>query len=262
MITEKLFYKVDVVPFTRSGNNYDIVVEEELGDGAYNDIVNWVTFSSNQGSLNPNETDEITYTVNVPKDANGGGQYFAILVTRTEDPNKASGDGNVSLNEIIRIASTVYATISGKDMQLSGAIRENNMASFFLVPPIKSSFVAENTGNTHMEIDYYMQVFPLFSSEEVYTNEEDPKHVIVLPGTTRYIEQEWTETPQIGIFNVRQVVAYGSDDNEKSITEKMVIVCPAWLIFVVLFVIFALIFYFVAKAKARKKAAKKAEKTA
>lgn len=84
----------------------------------------------------------------------------------------------------------------------------------------------------------------------------------MLPETTRYITQKWDEAPAVGIFRVRQTVYYDSTDNEPSITEKIVIICPIWLMFVILFVIFALIIYFVAKAKARKKAAKRAEKTA
>lgn len=260
--TEELYYTVNVVPFTRSGNNYDPMIGDRLSDGSYNDVVNWVTLSSEFGSVKPNEQDEIIYTVNVPENVRGGGQYFAILVTRTDNPEEAEKEGNTKLKEIIQIASTVYATVSGKDVQLAGAISNNEIPSFLLTPPIKASFMVENTGNTHMEINYYLQVFPLFSDEEIYTNEEDPGYAIVLPETTRYIEQEWNESSQIGIFKVRQTAMYGSDSDKKSVTEKIVIVCPVWLIFIIVFIIFALIFYFMAKAKARKKSAKRAEKTA
>ena len=257
---EKLYYKVSVVPFTRTGDNYDTMVGDELADGKYNDIVNWVTLSSDSGELAPNEQDEIIYTVNTPSNVRGGGQYFAILVTRTEDPNAAETEGNMTLKEIIQIASTVYASIAGKDVQLSGMISENEISAFLLASPIKGSFKVENTGNTHMEIDYYMQVFPLFSDEEVYTNEENPGHAIVLPETTRYISQEWSEAPQIGIFKVRQTAMYGSDEGDKSVTEKTVIICPVWLLFVIFFVIAAVVIWIVMRVRARGKSKKKAEK--
>lgn len=251
--TETLYYKVSVAPFTRSGKKYDPVVGDEIEGGEYNDITNWVTLSSESGALAPNEYNEITYTVNVPENVRGGGQYFAIVVTRTSGPNANEESGTASLTEVVQIASTVYAMVSGSSLQLSGAIRDNNIQSFFLTPPITASFTAENTGNTHMEINYYMQVFPLFSDEEIYTNEEEPEYAIVLPGTTRYVSQEWKDTPLIGAFKVRQTVMYGSGDDNTSTTEKMVIVCPLWLLFIIIFAIAAIIIYFVMRSKGRKK---------
>ena len=253
---EKLYYKITVAPFTRGGDNYGPLVGSQLSGGAYNDIVDWVTFSSDSGSVEPNGTDEVIFTVNVPEDARGGGQYFAILVARTEGPDTEKSDGGVRLKEVIQIASTVYASISGSDIQLSGAIKDNNISSVFLNPPVESSFTVENTGNTHMEINYYMQVFPVFSDEEVYTTEENPSYAIVLPGTTRYVSQKWEGTPLFGIFRVRQVASYsGSDD--KSITEKTVIVCPIWLLFAIILAVFLIIGWIVVKVRGRKKSYKK-----
>ena len=255
---ETLYYTVSAVPFTRSGNNYDPMVGEELSGGDYSDIVKWVTFSSNSGDLEPNEQDEIIYTVNVPEGTRGGGQYFAILVTRTEKPNDSEGD-SLTLREIIQIASVVYVTVSGDDIQLEGTIRDNNIPTIFLRSPITASFTVENTGNTHMEINYYMQVFPLFSDEEIYTNEEDPSLAIVLPGTTRYVSQEWNEAPLVGVFKVRQVAMYSTDSENKSVTEKIVVICPVWLLFIIIFAIAAIIIYFVMRAKSRKTSRKRVE---
>lgn len=256
---ETLYYKVSAVPFTRSGDGYNPMVGDELSGGDYNDIVKWVTFSSNSGALEPNEQDEIIYTVNVPEGTRGGGQYFAILVTRTENPNTNSEGNGLSLKEIIQIASTVYVTVSGEDIQLSGTIKDNKISTFFLRPPVTASFTVENTGNTHMEINYYMQVFPIFSDEEVYTNEENPSLAIVLPGTTRYVSQEWSDAPLVGIFKVRQVAMYSSNSEDKSVTEKIVIICPIWLAFIIVFVIAAIVIYLVMKAKSRKNSRKRIE---
>ncbi len=256
---ETLYYKVSAAPFTRTGNGYDPIVGEELSSGDYNDIVKWVTFSSEAGDLEPNERDEITYTIDVPKNVRGGGQYFAILVTRTDGPNTNGGEGNATLKEIIQVASTVYVTVSGEDIKLAGVIKDNNIPTFFLKSPVTASFTVENTGNTHMEINYYMQVFPLFSDEEVYTNEENPSLAVVLPGTTRYVSQEWNDAPLFGVFKVRQVVTYGSSDDGKSITEKVVVICPIWLLFIIIFVIAAIIIYFVMRSKSRKNSRKRTE---
>lgn len=255
----ELHYKASIVPLSVNdeNNEYYGIFDKET---SYTDIVNWVVLTNGQETVEYDdaidsyvpfgEEVELTYTIKVPEDARGGGHYFAVKAETVPSDNS---EGNVAIKDSISIASVVYAEVAG-DINISGAIKDNNVPGFLLSPPITTSFVAKNDGNTHSEITYYMQVFPLFSGEEIYTTEEDPSTEYVLPETTRYIEQKWDETPIVGIFRVRQVVYYDSKDNEPSITERIVIICPVWLLFVIIFVIFALVFYFVAKSKARKKA--------
>ena len=256
------YYIVEVVPFSVSGDGKYSPSFDTRND--YTDIVNWVTISDGDesgaeevhGVLRPGEEGKAYYTITVPKDAKGGGQYFGVRVkTDAEATQKATSNDTVAIKEVLGIVSLVYVEVSG-DIVVKGEIMDNNIPSFVLTPPISASFVVKNEGNTHAKISYGMQVFPLFSNEEVYTTEEDMGSSYVLPGATRMVTQSWDNSPVVGVFRVRQTVYYDSTDNEPSVTEKIVIICPIWLIFIILFVIFALIFYFVAKAKARKKAAK------
>lgn len=256
----KFYYIAEVVPFSVSEDgDYSPSFDVENG---YTDIVNWVTMSDDdesgmkevRGTLEPGEEGKAYFTITVPKDARGGGQYFGVRIkTDAEATQDADNNDTVAIKEVLGIVSLVYVEVSG-DITVKGEITKNDIPSFFLNPPISTSFMMKNEGNTHAKISYYLQVYPLFSDEEVYTNEEDMETRYVLPGASRMITQSWDNSPAVGVFKVRQVVYYDSTDNEPSITEKIVIICPIWLIFVVLFVIFALIFYFVAKSKARKKA--------
>lgn len=256
------YYVVEAVPYSVSDDGKYSPGFDAMND--HTDIVNWVTMSDDDetdakevhGVLGPGEEGKAYYTITVPKDAKGGGQYFGVRVkTDAEAMRKASNNDTVVIKEVLGIVSLVYVEVSG-DIVVKGEIMDNNIPSFVLTPPISASFVVKNEGNTHAKISYGMQVFPLFSDEEVYTTEEDMGSSYVLPGATRMITQSWNNSPVVGAFRVRQTVYYDSTDNEPSITEKIVIVCPIWLIFIILFVIFALIFYFVARAKARKKAAR------
>ena len=88
----------------------------------------------------------------------------------------------------------------------------------------------------------------MFSNEELYTNEEDPEKILVLPGVTKYHEQEYN-LPSIGIFRAKQTVKIFG---EESIVEKTIIVCPLWLLFIIVFAIVMLIIWLVLKAKNRK----------
>ena len=154
------------------------------------------------------------------------------------------------------IASLVFVEVSG-DITVKGEITDNEIPSFYSKPPIRASFMVKNEGNTHALVSYYLQVFPLFSGEEIYTTEEDPGKNYVLPGSSRMITQTWENTPSIGIFKVRQTVYYDSTDGKPSVTEKMVIICPVWLIFLIIFGIVAIIVWIIFRIRSRKKSARK-----
>ena len=71
----------------------------------------------------------------------------------------------------------------------------------------------------------------------------------MMPGTERY-HAKTVNTPPIGIFRVKQTVKIFG---ETSVVEMMVIVCPLWLLFLILFVIVALIIWVVMKIRGVKK---------
>ena len=251
------YYVVEAVPYSVSDDGKYSPGFDAMND--YTDIVNWVTMSDDDetdakevhGVLKPGEEGKAYYTITVPKDARGGGQYFGVRVkTDAEATQKASSDDTVAIREVLGIVSLVYTVVSG-DITVKGEIKDNNIPSFVLNPPISASFVVKNEGNTHAKVSYSMQVFPLFSDEEIYTTEEDMGSSYVLPGATRVITQTWDKTPAVGIFKVRQTVYYDSTDNEPSITEKTVIVCPIWLLFLILFVIIAIIIWIVMKIRGK-----------
>ena len=266
---ETTYYETWVAPLTVDDEDerYTAIFDKTSD---WTDIVNWAKVSDNDetakygekvtGVMEPGESVDFTYTIDVPKDARGGGQYFAVIVQQVPNPN-AENEGNVGVTDYIRIASVVYAEVAG-DISISGSITENNVPGFLMNPPLTTSFVATNSGNTHSEVTYFMQVFPLFSDEEVYTTEENPGSEYVLPGTTRYVKQTWDETPAVGIFKVRQTVYYDSTDSEPSVTEKMVIICPVWLLFVIFFVVAAVIIWIVMRVRGRKKASKRSTQSA
>jgi hypothetical protein len=261
-----MHYEVSVVPFkvNDENNNYSIDLN---GSDEHNEIVNWVSLSDGTntaksgevltGKLSTGEKIDVIYTINVPKSVVGGGQYFAVLVKSVPNPSDDE-NYNVAITETHSIASVVYVELSG-EIRLDGSLKDNNINGFLLNPPIKTSFLAQNTGNTHFAVTYYLQVYPLFSNEEVYTNEEDPSTDYVLPGTTRYISQTWDKTPSIGIFKVRQTAYYDFAKDKPSVSERIVIICPIWLLFLIVFGIVALIYYFVARTRARRAERRAAE---
>ena len=70
----------------------------------------------------------------------------------------------------------------------------------------------------------------------------------MLPDTEKTHAQS-CDLPSCGIFKAKQKV---SIFGESSIVERTIIVCPLWLLFVILFGIIALIIWIFVKARKRK----------
>lgn len=233
-------YRMSVVPFAVKDEQYT----QDYGNPTpYNDIVEWVKFSKETGHLEPNTQDEVAYTITVPADVPAGGQY-AILMAEIDNKEV---DGVTGVNIVRRVGTALYSNVHGNTRK-EGKVLENKVPSFRFNPPITATSIVENTGNTHTDAKYVLQVYPLFSDEEVYTNEEKPATLTILPDTRRFNEISWPGSPHLGIFKVRQTVTIW---DQTTTTEKIVFLCPIWFIFIVLLIIFCAIFWIVSRIRAR-----------
>lgn len=244
-------YKVKIVPFFVN-ENYDNVYGERNN---YNMVVDWVSFDSPEmAEVKPGETKEIYYTFRIPIDAPAGGQYLAISVMSDDSENQIM-DGAINISEAFSVSHLVFVEITGTTIR-QGEIYDVNVPSFLLSGNISGHAVIKNTGNVHSNATYKLQVFPLFSNEEIYTNEEEPEQRRIMPERSYYNETIWDNTPAFGIFNVVYTVEFEGVTQQVS---KMVIKCPIWLLFIIIFVIAAIIIYFVMRAKSRKNSRKRIE---
>ena len=218
----------------------------------YNQIMNWIKLEKESGVVASNSTDVLTYTITVPEDAPAGGQYASIIIRDdTETNNEGENGDNIAIQNVIEFAATLIAEVAGNTRD-EGVVLENNIPTFLLNNNLEATSMVRNNGNVHTDAEYILQVWPLFSGEEICTNEENPGTSLIMPETERY-HTESCQLPAVGIFRAKQTVKIFG---EESIVEKTIIVCPIWLLFIIIFVVFALIFYFITKSKARKKAAK------
>ena len=244
-------YKIYAQNYYRDENN-NAIFEDVNGTGK---MVDWITIDSpTTGTLTPNESRKVQFTINVPEDAPAGGQYAAITVA-TASPENVGQNGGISIREQLAIAYTVYAEIAGNTVR-QGEIYDLNLPSFLFSGEIVGSAMVKNTGNVHDDAKYTLQIFPLFSNEEVYTNEENPDTRLVLPNRTLYHENVWDNTPMVGIFNAVYTVEF---EGLTSQISKMIIVCPLWLLFIILFVIIALIIWIMIRIRVRKKSSERVE---
>ena len=154
------------------------------------------------------------------------------------------------IENVVEFAAGILAEVAGQTRD-EGVIIENNIPSFILTNTLTASSRVRNDGNVHTNASYVLQVWPLFSDEEYCTNEEEPKTSLIMPETERY-HAETCDLPSIGIFRAKQTIKIFDEVSER---EKLVIVCPLWLLFIIIFVIVFAIMWLIAKARARNKAA-------
>lgn len=237
-------YEVDLAPYSVKDGDYSPLYNQET---VYTEITKWITTSSEGGVIESGAEHIINYTVDVPEDAHGGAQS-AVIIVRLKQNGSVEG---ASIEAVQQLGYLIFANVDGEIIE-TGKVLENKVPSFLFNPPIFGTSVVENTGNVYTVAKYTLQVFPLFSDEEVFTNEEEPENSVIFPETKRFNQVEWEGAPHLGIFRVRQTVKIFDDE---SVTEKIVFLCPLWFLFIVLLLIFLIIFWLVSRVVKRKREA-------
>lgn len=244
--TSDFEYEVYVAPYGVIGENYNA---DFVANTSYNVIAEWVTINDDTGSIHPNSSHDVEFTINVPDNAPGGGQYAAIMIGKG---NKEGDSENVVVENRFEIASLIYADVKGETVH-KGEIKENNVPGFVANAPINLGVLVNNEGNVH---DY---AFITITAENVFTGEvivgTDERNgqysEIVMPETERYIQRSIEEgLPELGVVHVKQEVSY---NGHYSVVEQNVIICPIWFLFLLFATFGAFVFTVITIVKARKK---------
>ena len=250
--TSDFAYQVTVDPFSVAGTDYAIDLATEHNRSM---LTQWITVDEPTGTIKPNESKKVTYTITVPKNAPAGGQYAALAVT--SDNSAATNDG-LSVQNVLEMASVIYANVSGETVH-QGQILENNIPGFSTgIAPVTLSALLENTGNVHEYTTYTITVKDLFTGQVILpTSENDGRYSeVIMPETTYYSQREISNLPAVGIVNVSQTIRM---NGEVSIKESNIIICPIWFMLLILATLAALVTTIVLMTKKhrRRKASKK-----
>lgn len=226
--TQDLSYKAYVAPYGVSGEAYEDDLSKET---SYNQIKDWIKIENPSGTLKPNDTKEISFSINVPENAPAGGQYAAIVVRR-DDAGGEAKEG-VAVKDVFEMASIVYAEVNGETKH-EGEILENNVPGFVANAPITLSAKLSNMGNVHENATIVIKATDFFTGNVIVDGnaEEEYYSEIVLPETTRLVVRDINEgLPLLGIVRVEQTINYNGQTSTES---KNVIICPVWFLLLVI----------------------------
>ena len=231
--TREFSFVAEVSPYGVVGEDYTADLKTKSNRTM---IADWIKLEDAKGTLEPNGTANIKFTITVPEDAPAGAQYAAIVVSQSKDEAKKSG---MNVDNIVEIASIIYGEVEGETV-MDGHILENEVPGFSTAAPITVSAKFDNHGNVY---DSAMITIAAKNNitGEVYLpteNNEGFYEELILPDTTRAVERNVEGLPFLGIVHIEQSINY---NGEVSKVEKDVIICPVWFMVLAAVVVAALV---------------------
>ena len=239
-------YLVEVAPYGVTNNNYDADLTTASGRTL---LAEWVKISNATGIIKPNEKVRVEYTITVPEDAAGGGQYAALVVSKNTHGEVVNA--NIGVSNVFGMASILYATIDG-EIDRSSEVLENSIPGFTTNLPVVSSIMLKNDGNIHEEANIYISIKNVLNGEKVYPKEGSTGGIQeeILPGTTRYLTESIQDISPLGIYEVTQTVQYLDQDH---ITTQILIACPIWFMFLAFVTVCSILSFIVSRIIKHKK---------
>ena len=231
--TEDFEYKAEVTPYGVVGQEY---TADLLSESDRTQISKWVKIQNPTGSIKPNESEEIKFTITVPENVPAGGQYATIAISSNK---KASDADGVSVQNVFEMASIIYADIAGETVH-DGKVLENNVPGFVLTTPVRISALLNNNGNVHETATFTIQVSDVFTGRVILPTDENSGiySEYIMPETTRFTEREVSDLPALGIVKINQTINY---NGQVSTVEKNVFICPIWFLILMILTVAAII---------------------
>lgn len=244
-------YKAEVAPYGVKQNEDNPRSEYEIDlttDSKYTSMSKWIKIKEPTGSVKPNESKKVEFTITVPENVPAGGQYAAITIS--SDMESAAGEG-VAVQNVFEMASIIYGLVNGETKH-DGEILENNVPGFVVSTPIALSALISNNGNIHEDATVVISVKDFFSGRVILPTEEDEGQYteLIMPETTRFIERQVSNLPMLGVVHINQSIYYqGTVKTE----EKDVIICPIWFMALVVVTLAAIVTTIVMTVKRHRK---------
>ncbi len=246
--SEDFEYRVVVSPYAVEGDDYEA---DFLSESVRTQVVDWITVENPTGTLKPNETVSVKFTIRIPETAPAGGQYAALLISSNTDAGPSSG---ISVNNVFEMASLIYVNISGETIE-DGAVLENKIPGFVTASPIRVSALITNNGNSHQIARVGLEVKDAFSSTVVYPTPGDSGAIneVIMPETSHTVTRDISGVSTIGVYEVTQTIDYL---HERHQAKQIVVVCPIWfmtLVLITIVTVVAAIVYRIKSVRRRKR---------
>lgn len=177
----------------------------------------WIKANPESVTLAPGEQKKVTMLIKVPKDAEPGGHYAAILFS-----SAPSGAGTTAV--VAKMGSLILLKVGGKIKESAKA----SLAAPRLVEtgPMNFSLRFENDGNMHAKPKGTITISRLWGKQikNLSLGGEN-----VLPKSKRLFAAKWKDVPPIGVFVAQAKLSYG-EKNSIATAPKVIFFVLPWRI--------------------------------
>ena len=239
--TADLDFSARVTPYSVIGQEYQADLATVSN---FSQIVDWVQLDAPAGTIAPNSTAEIPFTITVPADAPAGGQYATIVVSQSSAVDN-------SISSVVGMASIIYADVAGETTH-SGEVLDTSMPGFSFVTPVSIATTITNTGNVHETASVKLSVVNNVTGERIFPKSDQPDTFseVIMPSSTRLLVRQLEGLPALGVVGVTQTITYNGTDTTFS---GVLVLCPVWFLALIAFTIFSIIFALVFRTRSRRK---------
>ena len=226
-IDEQFYASVlDFGPKGESGGLEFIKKDEAAGENGSHLLSKWIEVSSEPFLVKSGESYGVPFTISVPKNAEPGGHYAAILIGRSPAASKVSG---AQIEVASMVSSLVLLRVGGEIVE-SGLIREFSAAKrIFGRPQVDFKLVFENLGNVHLRPTGSIVIKNIFGSRvaELPINEESSEYGNVLPQSSREWQKRWEDDGfHLGLFSAEALLSFGEGARSSATAKTYFIVAP------------------------------------
>jgi hypothetical protein len=191
--------KIKAIPrsFVTYGEGGQVAINSEESSFS---IINWLQMEKSEIEIRPNSFGIFNFKLNVPKNAEPGSHYGAIVFSTVND-GKNMGSGAYVSQEIgslilVKLPGDIYEKVD----LLNFTMQENPVRN----DDLKFSAHLENTGNIHVKPYGYIAIYNLIG-QKVKTVEVLGRNI--LPGSKRIFE-ETVKFNGFGLYNAELTLLY------------------------------------------------------
>ncbi len=193
------------------GGGVEFIQKKDIQEGESFLLSQWLEINQGPFEIPAFQSKEISFSIKVPKDAEPGGHYAAILVG-TKPTEKIEGTA-IQISSLV--ASLIMLNVQGEIVE-EGRIREFSTEKiFYQKPEVEFTVRFENAGNVHVQPQGEIKIYNFFGKERgtILINQKTD-FGNVLPNSIRKWNFEWKGEQgffDVGRYKAVLVLGFGEE---------------------------------------------------
>lgn len=218
--TEQIYYLLaeDVTSLTETGQ--PVFSDENAGLSAFS-LASWIKFNEESITLQPGETREVPFVVEVPSDATPGSHVAGVFFDAEASKLRGVGSGTS-----VRVGSIVSLRIAGDVVEEANIRSFSSDRTFYSEPKVHFSTRVENKGNVLVRPYGLIEITDI-TGKKVDTLAVNESKRSVFPSSDSLFEVDWQyDGFAFGRYTATLGLVYGEEAKQTISAETVFWVLP------------------------------------